>query len=130
MTDERYLPRTGFEFSRRAALGMFGATALGAALPPARVIAQTSEGEEIIVSHGYSFYGDLKYPEGFKHFDYVNPNAPKGGQISLGTRGTFDGFNRWAWRGNAESNSGIVAEAMFGEMPWGCRRIRSPMPIA
>lgn len=119
MTDERYLPRTGFEFSRRAALGMFGATALGAALPPARVIAQTAEGEEIVVSHGYSFYGDLKYPADYKHWDYVNPNAPKGGQISLGTRGTFDGFNRWAWRGNSESNSGVVAEAMFAEMPWG-----------
>ncbi len=43
--------------------------------------------------HGLSLFGDLKYPPGFKRFDYVNPNAPKGGvarQISLGT---FDSFN-------------------------------------
>jgi microcin C transport system substrate-binding protein len=75
--------------------------------------------EEIIRSHGYSFYGDLKYPADYPHFDYVNPVAPKGGQITLSARGTFDGFNRFAWRGNAESDSGVVAEAMFAEMPWG-----------
>ncbi|MDQ8726999.1 extracellular solute-binding protein [Bradyrhizobium sp. LHD-71] len=43
--------------------------------------------------HALSLFGDVKYPAGFKHFDYVNPNAPKGGtarQISLGT---FDNFN-------------------------------------
>ena len=43
--------------------------------------------------HGLSLFGDLKYPAGFKRFDYVNPDAPKGGvarQISLGT---FDNFN-------------------------------------
>jgi microcin C transport system substrate-binding protein len=43
--------------------------------------------------HGLSLFGDLKYPAGFKRFDYVNPDAPKGGvarQISLGT---FDSFN-------------------------------------
>src|ERR1700743_1457817 len=43
--------------------------------------------------HGLSLSGDLKYPVDFKRFDYVNPDAPKGGvarQISLGT---FDNFN-------------------------------------
>ncbi|MDP8921063.1 MAG: extracellular solute-binding protein, partial [Pseudomonadota bacterium] len=34
-----------------------------------------------------------KYPAGFKHFDYVNPNAPKGGLVRLGAQGTFDSFN-------------------------------------
>ena len=31
--------------------------------------------------HGVSLFGDLKYPAGFEHFDYVNPNAPKGGIV-------------------------------------------------
>lgn len=119
MTDDTFLPKTGFDFTRRAALGMLGASALGAALPPSRVIAQTPDGEERVISHGYSFYGDLKYPKGFPHFDYVNPNAPKGGEIIMSSRGTFDGFNRWAWRGNPDTQSGVVAEAMFGEMLWG-----------
>lgn len=37
--------------------------------------------EKIIKSHGFSELGDLKYPEGFEHFDYVNPQAPKGGTV-------------------------------------------------
>ena len=44
--------------------------------------------------HGLSLFGDLKYPAGFKHFEYVNPNAPKGGAVRLGVLGqTFDNFN-------------------------------------
>ncbi|AMN45130.1 extracellular solute-binding protein [Rhodoplanes sp. Z2-YC6860] len=43
--------------------------------------------------HGLSLYGDLKYPEGFKHFDYVNPSAPKGGVVRMIAIGTFDNFN-------------------------------------
>ena len=43
--------------------------------------------------HGLSLFGDLKYPQGFPRFDYVNPNAPKGGTVRLGGLGTFDNFN-------------------------------------
>jgi len=43
--------------------------------------------------HGLSLFGDLKYPAGFKRFDYVNPEAPKGGAVRLGGFGTFDNFN-------------------------------------
>jgi microcin C transport system substrate-binding protein len=43
--------------------------------------------------HGLSLFGDLKYPAGFKHFDYVNPAAPKAGVVRLGVPGTFDNFN-------------------------------------
>jgi len=40
-----------------------------------------------------SLFGKLKYPEGFRHFDYVNPNAPKGGVVRLTGFGTYDNFN-------------------------------------
>ena len=43
--------------------------------------------------HGLSLFNSVKYPEGFKHFDYVNPAAPKGGTVRLSTIGTFDSFN-------------------------------------
>jgi microcin C transport system substrate-binding protein len=43
--------------------------------------------------HGLSLFGDLKYPEGFKNFDYVNPAAPQGGTVRRGVVGTFDNFN-------------------------------------
>ncbi|HWG03417.1 MAG TPA: extracellular solute-binding protein [Beijerinckiaceae bacterium] len=43
--------------------------------------------------HGLSLYGDLKYPAGFKKFDYVNPGAPKTGTVRMIALGTFDNFN-------------------------------------
>ena len=43
--------------------------------------------------HGAALLGEAKYPAGFKHFDYVNPDAPKGGLVRLGVQGNFDSFN-------------------------------------
>jgi microcin C transport system substrate-binding protein len=43
--------------------------------------------------HGISHFGDLKYPAGFKSFDYVDPNAPKGGLVRQIALGTYDNFN-------------------------------------
>jgi microcin C transport system substrate-binding protein len=43
--------------------------------------------------HGVSHFGELKYPVGFKQFDYVNSNAPKGGSLRIAVLGTFDNFN-------------------------------------
>jgi microcin C transport system substrate-binding protein len=43
--------------------------------------------------HGAALLEDPKYPAGFPHFDYVNPNAPKGGLVRMGAQGTFDSFN-------------------------------------
>lgn len=50
-------------------------------------------------THGLSMYGDLKYPPDFKHFDYVNPNAPKGGLLRLSDIGTFDSLNPFILKG-------------------------------
>jgi len=43
--------------------------------------------------HALSLFGDIKYPADFKHFDYVNPDAPKGGVARMISLGTFDNFN-------------------------------------
>ena len=48
---------------------------------------------DVITSHGYSTFGELKYPADFPHLDYVNPDAPKGGEISIFAQGTFDTLN-------------------------------------
>jgi microcin C transport system substrate-binding protein len=53
--------------------------------------------------HGLSAFGDLKYPPDFKHFEWVNPEAPKGGRLStIGTaaRLTFDSFNAFILKGD------------------------------
>ena len=55
--------------------------------------AQEQGGREPLFRHGLSLFGDLKYPPDFKHFDYVNPAAPKGGLVRRGIVGTFDNFN-------------------------------------
>jgi microcin C transport system substrate-binding protein len=44
--------------------------------------------------HGLPLFGELKYPPGFRHLDYVNPQAPKGGAVRLLALGTFDNFNQ------------------------------------
>jgi microcin C transport system substrate-binding protein len=67
------------------------ATAAGLpALSPAE--AQTATGEPAW-RHALSLFGDVKYPAGFKRFDYVNPDAPKGGVVRQISIGTFDNFN-------------------------------------
>ena len=43
--------------------------------------------------HALSLFSEVKYPPGFKHFDYVDANAPKGGSVRLNAFGTFDNFN-------------------------------------
>lgn len=105
---------------RRTALQLMGGGAVAAMLPGLKgaMAAGAAEGD-IIKAHGYSFFGDLKYPPDFKHFAYVNPDAPVGGEISVSTRGTFDGMNRFNWQGKAGRYSGLIAESMFGDSPFG-----------
>jgi microcin C transport system substrate-binding protein len=58
--------------------------------------------DDVIMSHGISAFGDLKYPAKFEHFDYVNPEAPKGGLIALPDpepRNTFTSLNKFVLRG-------------------------------
>ena len=84
------------KLSRRTLLRSGAATLAvpAAAIDPLGYLAgHTAKAETKVWRHGLSLFGDLKYPAGFKHFDYVNPNAPKGGVIRLGGFGTFDNFN-------------------------------------
>lgn len=51
--------------------------------------------------HGLSHFGDLKYKPGFKHFDYVNPNAPKGGHLKEAVIGAFNNLHPYIDKGRA-----------------------------
>ena len=53
----------------------------------------TAPAEATITAHGISIFGDPKLPPDFKHLPYVNPDAPKGGEISEWASGGFDSFN-------------------------------------
>lgn len=72
-------------------------------------LAMPARGETVIVSHGISTFGDLKYPADFTHLDYVNPDAPKGGEISVWTFGGFDSLNPYSVKGRA----GALASAPY-----------------
>jgi microcin C transport system substrate-binding protein len=67
--------------------------------------------------HAYAQFGDIKYPAHFAHFDYVNPKAPKGGEISLvsPTRlSNFDKYNPFTLKGSAPpSLLGLVFETLL-----------------
>jgi microcin C transport system substrate-binding protein len=67
--------------------------------------------------HAYAQFGDIKYPPGFTHFDYVNPAAPKGGAITLvpPTRlSNFDKYNPFTLKGSAPPGlSGLVFETLL-----------------
>ena len=64
-------------------------------------------GGEVTSAHAIAMHGEPKYAEGFPHFDYVNPAAPKGGSLRQGALGTFDSFNAWIPKGNAVSTGSI-----------------------
>ena len=64
------------------------------------------------VTHGLAMHGTLKYPPDFKHFDYVNPNAPKGGAVRLAATGGFDSFNPYIVRGRDAAGVGLIYESL------------------
>jgi microcin C transport system substrate-binding protein len=68
----------------------------------------------MVKSHGYSFYGDLNYPADYKHFNYVNPDAPKGGEIAIATQGTFDSMNPYSRKGRGGALSTMMYESLLG----------------
>jgi microcin C transport system substrate-binding protein len=79
-------------FTRRALVGSALALPFATVAPRelSRALAQPAEEGW---RHGLSLFGDVKYPPGFAHFEYVNPKAPKGGIVRQTAIGTFDNFN-------------------------------------
>ena len=62
-------------------------------------------------AHAYAQFGDIKYPEGFSHFSYVNPVAPKGGEIvmvSPSRASSFDKYNPFTLKGTAPPGLGSL----------------------
>ena len=91
-------------------LASFGANAIGAVLPaPAPAAAAPLEAGARWV-HAWAAFGEPKYGPDFKHFDYANPDAPKGGTLHLRNpdrRQNFDKYNYYTIRGNAPAGMGI-----------------------
>jgi len=77
------------------------------------VAAEEGDPAEVIKAHGYSNFGTLKYPAEIEHLDYVNPDAPKGGEISVWSQGNFDSFNQYAREGVPAALNTIGSESLL-----------------
>ncbi len=65
--------------------------------------------------YGLSLYGELKYPADFTHFDYVNPQAPKGGTLRRAAIGTFDTFNDFILKGVSAAGTGLIYDSLMAK---------------
>lgn len=93
---------TGIELSRRDLFVLSAAGAATVALPFPAFASGTH--------HGLSLFGELRYPENFTHFEYVNPNAPKGGKIS------FQPPN-WGYNQNTQTFNTLNSFVLKGDAP-------------
>ncbi|GIS13162.1 MAG: ABC transporter substrate-binding protein [Alphaproteobacteria bacterium] len=99
-------------FMRSFSLKPLRVQALGLVLPAALTLAAPANAD-VITSHGISTFGELKYEAGFPHLDYVNPDAPKGGEISVWGFGSFDSMHPYTTKGRSGQLSSIFFESLL-----------------
>jgi microcin C transport system substrate-binding protein len=63
--------------------------------------------------HGLSLFGAPELGEGFAHFPYVNPQAPKGGEVKIAAIGSFDNVNSFTIKGNAAQGLGLLHDTLL-----------------
>ena len=103
--------------NRRDILRATALAAFGPLLQPRTATSSTSSiSKGLPWRHGISLLGDLKYPAGFQHFDYVNPGAPGGGLVRRAALGTFDSFN-------------MVVAGVKGDLAEGIELIYDPLMV-
>ncbi|MFN7598895.1 MAG: ABC transporter substrate-binding protein, partial [Cereibacter sp.] len=94
-------------------LPLRAARVAGAAFLILATFTLAARAETVITAHGISTFGDLKYPADFAHLDYVNPDAPKGGEISQWAFGGFDSMNPYSVKGRAGQLSSAMYESIL-----------------
>lgn len=77
------------------------------------LVSLSSRAQTIKESTAFAVIGEPKYAVNFNHYDYVNPAAPKGGNVTLSATGTFDNFNRFALRGVAAARTESLYDTLF-----------------
>jgi microcin C transport system substrate-binding protein len=95
---------TLMSFSRRTLLRLAGLA------PFSKIFAiSIAEAQDRQFRHALTLFDDIKYGPDFKHFDYVNPQAPKGGRVRFGVVGSFDSLNPYTYKGDSVGVSSIDA---------------------
>lgn len=88
-------------------------TANGTRQPNEVVSSVSDTPDPTIPRHGSSLFGELKYGPDFKHFAYVNPDAPKGGELRYGAFGSFDSLNGFIVKGQAAAGLGMIYDTLM-----------------
>ena len=87
------------------------AVAVASSMAPVPHLIGSAAAEE--AAHGLSLFGDLKYGPDFAHFDYVAPNAPKGGRLHLATVDTYSTLNPFTLKGTSAAGAGLPFESLL-----------------
>ena len=74
--------------------------------------------DELQWQHGVSFFGDFKYPPGFTHFDYVNPDAPKGGKLVRGSGVSWNSFTPYIIKGRSAPVNILGEMSLYDSLMW------------
>ena len=88
-----------------------------AALPFALSIPNSQADSPVRTVNALALLGEPKYGADFKYFDWVNPDAPKGGEVHLGVVGSFDTFNPFSFKGVAAAGVGALFETLMVSNP-------------
>jgi len=73
--------------------------------------------QEAVHRHALSLVGEPRMPAGFKHFDWANPDAPKGGRLRRWDMGTFDSLNAFSIKGQAAEALGMIYDSLMSSSP-------------
>src|SRR6266567_1870731 len=93
--------------SKRAAAGLLATFYLMLALAGGPLLVSQASAQESVKTHALTLNDAPKYPADFKHLDYVNPDAPKGGTVRYAAPGSFDSFNPFIVNGDPAALSGF-----------------------
>lgn len=76
-------------------------------------LATTTGANDLLGGHAIAEFGAPKYTSDMPHWPYVDPNAPKGGRVVLGSFGTFDSLNTYILKGNWPASIGLTRDALM-----------------
>ena len=80
---------------------------------PATAPSPAATSQSVKARHGVALFGEPALPPDFKNFPYVNPDAPKGGEVVLGALGSFDSFNGFIFRGTPAAEVSRVYDTLL-----------------
>jgi microcin C transport system substrate-binding protein len=110
---ERLLSRAAHGIGSPRLFAPLVAAIVALAIPLISPAAAETDAGGRVWHHGLSLFGSVKYPPGFSHYDYVNPNAPKGGLMRLSAIGTYDTLNPFNLKGTAASGLGLMYDTLM-----------------